>query len=140
MPKDAQHERSYLRLQEILGVDQTVGEITAWMSDSPAVRASFRVRTENLAKTNRAQWNKTQFRKIEGDLHEIKWKADNIEWRAGGFDYQGFFVMVLGFTHKGKVYEPPDWKKTCLRRIGEVKNGRWKRIEFKHFKEKEPGK
>ena len=98
-------------------------------------RAIFRVRTENLAKTNRAQWNKTQFRKIEGELYEIKWKADNVQWRSLGFDYEGFFVMVLGCTHKGNTYDPPGWKATALRRIKEVKNGQWNRIEFKHLKE-----
>lgn len=92
-----------------------------------------------MARTNRAQWNKTQFRKIEGELCEIKWKADDIQWRALGFDYEGAFVMVLGCTHKGNVYTPPDWKKTGLRRIKEVKNGQWNRVEYKHIKEEKPG-
>jgi hypothetical protein len=138
MATDGQPERSYLRLQEIVGAGQLVGEISVWMSGSPAARAALRVRTENLAKTNRAQWNKTQFRKIEGELCEIKWKADNVQWRALGFDYEGFFVMVSGCTHKGNTYDPPGWKETALRRIKEVKNGQWNRVEFKHLKEEEP--
>jgi hypothetical protein len=139
MPTEPKTERSYLRLQEIVGSGQADGEISTWIASNAAAKAAFRVRAENLAKTNRALWNKTQFRKIEDVLFEIKWNADNIQWRALGFDYKGFFVMVLGCTHKGTVYNPPDWKKTALRRIREVKNGQWKCIEYKHLKEGKPG-
>jgi len=139
MASEPKPERSYLLLQEIVGSGQGVGEITAWIAQSQAARATFRVRVENLSKTNRAQWNKTQFRKIEDELCEIKWKADNVQWRALGFDFRGFFVMVLGCTHKGKVYDPHDWRKTALRRIAEVKNGQWKCVEYKHLKEEEVG-
>jgi hypothetical protein len=138
MANEAKPEKHYLQLQEIVGHGRDVGEITAWLANSPRSRAHFRVRAENLDKTNRALWNKTQFWHIQGKLYEIKWKAEDKQWRALGFDFEGHFVMVLGCTHKGKVYTPPDWKKTALKRIVEVENGQWGRVEFKHIKEEQP--
>jgi phage-related protein len=121
---------SYLRLKEIVSSGQTQGEISRWLADYPAARAAFRIRTNNLALTNRAQWNVTQFRHIEGDLWEIKWKTDNLQFRAMGFDYQRYFTMVLGCTHKGRVYTPRDCIKIAVKRISEVKNGSWSLIDY----------
>lgn len=128
-------QKSFLRLQEIRGKGEAVGEITAWLASSAEARAKFRIRTDNLADTPRARWNKKQFRHIEGKLWEIKWKAEDKEWRAFGFDHEGFFVMVLGGFHLGKAHEPRNWKATALTRIAEVTNGQWTRIEFIHIKE-----
>jgi phage-related protein len=140
MTKDNEAGKPSILLQEIVGVGWAVGEITLWLSGSIEARAKFRVRVENMAITRRVFWHKKQFRKIESDLYEIKWKADDQEWRALGFDFEGFFVMVLGCTHKNKVYDPPSWKSTAKRRIAEVKNGKWNRIPFEHVKPKEPDK
>jgi hypothetical protein len=140
MAKVTQPARPSLLLEEIVGVGFAVGEITGWLAASAEARAAFRVRVVNMALTPRPFWHKKQFRKLEADLFEIKWKAENCEWRALGFDYEGRFVMVLGCVHKGGVYEPPNWKKTAQGRITEVKNGKWKRIPFEHIQPKDASK
>lgn len=137
MAKVAQLAKPSIFLTEIVGAGCTVGEITTWLAGSAEARAAFRVRVVNMALTPRACWHKKQFRKVEGELCEIKWKAEKREWRALGFDYEGHFVMVLGCIHKGSVYDPPNWKNTAQGRITEVKNGKWKRVPFEHIK---PGK
>jgi hypothetical protein len=139
MVKVTELAKPSLLLMEIIGAGRAVGEITAWLAGSAEARAAFRVRVVNMALTPRPFWHKKQFRKLEGDLCELKWKAENSEWRALGFDYEGYFVMVLGCIHKGGVYDPPNWKKTAQGRIMEVKNGRWKRIPFNHVRSEESG-
>jgi hypothetical protein len=94
MAKVAQSAKPSLMLMEIVGAGCTVGEITAWLAGSAEARAAFRVRVVNMALTPRACWHKKQFRKIAGELYELKWKAEKCEWRALGFDYEKHFVMV----------------------------------------------
>jgi phage-related protein len=130
--------RNYLRLKEVVGTKG--GEITIWLSDKPAPKAKFRVRAENLAIQPRTQWNKKQFKKLGQDLCEIKWESDNVQYRALGFDHEGYFVMVLGCIHKGKVYDPKNALATAEKRIAEVKNGQWDTREYRHLKEEEPSK
>jgi hypothetical protein len=38
--------------------------------------------------------------------------------------------MVLGFTHKGNVYNPPSWKETIRKNRKDVGDGNWEIVEF----------
>ena len=95
-----------------------IGVITAWLRQYAAARAKFRVRVEHLAKFPRTEWNKKQFRHLGGGLYEIKWEDDK-PFRALGFDKDRHFVMVLGCTHKDKVYQPSNCIATAKKRMKE---------------------
>jgi phage-related protein len=125
-----QFPQSHLKLREISS-DGVIGVLSGWLGRNPEARARFRVRVTHLAKFPRAEWTKKQFRHIRGDLYEIKWEAGNKAWRAMGFDdLDGYFVVVLGCTHKDDVYDPSRCIDTAAGRIKETKNGEWKVIPY----------
>ncbi len=117
-----------LLLKEVVGANGK-GVITVWLADHPGARAKFRIRVMNLRRIPRTDWKKTQFRFLGGGLAEIKWKHSDKEFRAVGFYRGGFFLMLIGCTHKQKVYAPHDWLNTAKRRKGEVENGQWSSVE-----------
>jgi putative component of toxin-antitoxin plasmid stabilization module len=118
----------YLRLKQIAGIDK-IGVITNWLKKEPAARARFRVRVEYLAKFPETERNKKQFRHLGKGLYEIKWESGK-PYRALGYNEGGYFVMVLGCTHKDKVYDPPNCKTTAARLMEESKNGYWNIIDY----------
>src|SRR6266481_3337734 len=111
-----------LLLRELIGSGGR-GVITTWLAKHPGARAKFRIRIKKLQMVSRIDWNKKQFRYLEAGLAEIKWEWGKKEWRAIGFDHKGYFVMVLGCTHKDRVYDPVDWLKTSKLRKGEAERG-----------------
>jgi hypothetical protein len=106
------------------------GVITDWLKNEPAARAAFRNRVKYLRKMKRADWNKKQFRGLQKGVSEIKWESDKKTWRALGFDYGGYFVLLNGCTHKDGVYDPRDWLETAIRRKGEVQLGQWSVADY----------
>ena len=128
MEKVVQFPGSGLRLKELLGVAEK-GLFTLWLSRYPGARAKFRVRVKNLRLTPQAEWNKTQFRHLGKGLSEIKWTFGKKEFRAVGFYHGGYFVVLLGCTHKQGVYDPHDWLQTAKKRKGEVENEEWSTID-----------
>jgi hypothetical protein len=116
-----------LRLKEIVG--SRGGVITEWLSRNQGARARLRIRVLNLRRMPRTEWKKTEFRYVGNGLAEIKWKA-GIQFRIIGFDHGGYFVCVLGCTHKQNIYDPPEWLDTAKRRKREVENGQWSTILF----------
>ncbi|SRR6266568_386801 len=119
----------HLRLRQIAGVGG-VGVISKWLKQYPSSRARFRIRVEYLAKIPRTEWTLKQFRPLGGGLFEIKWEDDDIPFRALGFDRGGYFVMVLGCTHKQKVYDPKNCIATAKKRMKEAQNGYWYSVEY----------
>ena len=120
-----------LRLREIVGANGK-GVITDWLSKEPAARAKFHVRIGNLRLVPRTDWNNNQFHKLKDadGVHEIKWKSGSKEWRALGFDRSGFFVMLIGCTHKGDVYDPKSCIDTAVTRKKETEQGRRTIIDY----------
>jgi hypothetical protein len=112
------------RLQEIVGGNGK-GAITAWLSKFPGSRARFRVRVRDLRRIPRADWTKKQFNGLGDGLHEIKWEWGKKQWRALGFDRNGYFVMVLGCTHKQNVYDPVECLTTARKRKGDTEKELW---------------
>jgi hypothetical protein len=105
------------RLREMVGGNGR-GVITSWIPSG--ARAKFRVRVRNLRRIPRVEWSIKQFRFLTSGISEFKWSWDKKEYRVAGFDFQGHFVMVIGYTHKQGVYDPHDWLNTAKRRKGEV--------------------
>jgi len=121
----------YLRLRQIADASGT-GVITEWLRKEHAARAKFKVRMSYLEKIPRTDLNKKQFNYLEDGLSEIKWESDKKTWRAVGFDKDGFFVMVIGCSHKDGVYQPRDWLKTAKQRKKETLEGKWRIIDYVH--------
>jgi hypothetical protein len=119
---------STLRLEELVGANGK-GVISTWLSSYPGARARFGVRVRYLRRMPPAQWHKKQFRYLEDGLAEIKWDFGKKEFRAVGFYRGEFFLMVIGCTHKGKVYDPHRWLETAKRRKSEVENEQWSTVE-----------
>jgi hypothetical protein len=128
MEKVVQFPGSGFRLSELVGPSGK-GLVTSWLSSYPGARAKFRVRVKNLRLTPRTQWPVTQFRSLGSGLSEIKWKFEQKEFRAVGFDHEGFFVMLIGCTHKQNVYDPHNCLTTARQRKREVENEEWSTIE-----------
>lgn len=115
------------RLREVVG---SRGVITSWLAKEPSARARFRVRVRDLRRISRNDWTKKQFRGLGNGLSEIKWESGKKQWRAIGFDYKGYFVMVIGCTHKDKVYDPVECLKTAKQRKDEVERGLWGMVDY----------
>src|ERR1039457_1076264 len=133
MPQEANNPADpSLRLAELRRNGAKDGIITIWLVGPSEARANMRVRVGYLAKFPRVEWDKKHFHKIKnGDgLSELKWRAEGKEFRAAGYDYKGYFVMVLGFTHKGTVYDPPGWLASAKRNKKYVNDGYWEIVEF----------
>jgi phage-related protein len=128
LPFRSQASATTFRLREV--VKGNKGEMTGWFESNRGARAKFRIRVGHLQKVPRAEWNVTQFRKLEDGLYEIKWKFADKQFRAIGFDHEGWFVMLLGCTHKMSVYDPSQCLSTAKRMKKEVQNGEWKTIAF----------
>jgi hypothetical protein len=93
---------------------------------SPARRAVFDVFMDRIAKMG--TWPNGICDPIRGQkgYWELRWTAEKVEHRIFGY-YGGpsQFVMLIGCTHKGKVYDPQDAFNTLkkLRQKLEVKEG-----------------
>lgn len=74
---------------------------------SPARRAVFDVFMDRIAKMR--SWPSGICDPIRGysGYWELRWTAEKVEHRIFGY-YAGelLFVMLIGCTHKGKVYDP----------------------------------
>ena len=115
-------------LQEIVG--RRGGVITTWLSSDPGSRAKLRIRVGNLRRMRRTDWTDKVFKNLGAGLSEIKWKYGDVPYRALGCDHEGYFVLVIGCTHKMKAYNPRNCIDTARRLIAEVKNGQHISIRF----------
>lgn len=118
-----------LPLKELVG-GSGKGLVTVWLLSFPGARAKFRIRVKHLRRMPPEQWTRKQFHHLPGGLSEIKWEYGKKEFRAVGFYWRGFFLMLIGCTHKQGVYDPHSWLDTAKRRKGEVENEQWNTIGF----------
>jgi hypothetical protein len=83
--------------------------ITDWRKGlSPARRAVFDVFMDRIAKMRAWPSGICDPIKAHKGYWELRWTAEKVEHRIFGY-YGGplGFVMLIGCTHKGKVYDPP---------------------------------
>lgn len=122
----------HLRLAElrIPGTSGT-GQISAALADKPEVRANMHVRARMLSRSQRP-WDRKFYRVIKGakGLFEMKWMAEGRQWRVSGFDYEGYFVMLLLYSHKQNTYSPPNWRDTSKRNYTDVNNGKYDIVTY----------
>ena len=91
---------------------------------SPARRSVFDVFLDRVAKMD--EWRDGICDSIKGQsgFLELRWTAEKVEHRVFGYDGTGkAFVMLVGCTHKGKVYNPPEVFETMKTRAAKIKNG-----------------
>ncbi len=54
---------------------------------------------------------------------ELRWTAEKVEHRIFGRYESMCFLMLVGCTHKGKVYNPPGAFETLKERVGKLNRG-----------------
>jgi hypothetical protein len=91
---------------------------------SPARKATFDIFMDRIAKMK--SWPSGMCDPIKGHsgFWELRWTAEKVEHRIFGY-YGGssVFVMLIGCTHKGKIYDPPSAFQTMEDRSGKLKAG-----------------
>jgi len=101
---------------------------------TPARKASFDVFIKNMAKTS--HWKSPEIKALKGKkwkgLYELRWRsADGVPHRIGGyFSADNEFVMLVGWTHNAKKYDPPSALETLIERRNKVKTGEAHLSEF----------
>lgn len=62
---------------------------------------------------------------------ELRWTAEKVEHRIFGY-YGGvrLFVMLMGCTHKGRVYDPPEAFQPMKDRKRKVSGGEGKLVKY----------
>lgn len=83
-------------------------------------------------------WASPDIRPLNGKpwkgLSELRWRSDGIPHRIGGYiGPANVFVMLIGFTHNAKKYDPPGALETILKRRKQLQNGEATLNEFKVF-------
>jgi hypothetical protein len=83
--------------------------IAEWYCDiSVDARAMFDTLLDVLAKE--AVWKYPEFKPLDDGLGEIRWKCDNKQHRVIGCRWKvpSGYLLLIGCTHKQKIYSPPD--------------------------------
>lgn len=93
--------------------------------DDAALEA-FKSAVRHLAASPRDEWRRPEAAKLTGgdDLFEIRFKANNTQWRPVGFfgPSPGVFTITAICNKKQDVYAPPDAFKTAARRKRQVES------------------
>lgn len=105
-------------------------QIKKWSKKALTIqeRSDFETLLVNLAKSK--QWGLPDFKRMSGGhmagLGEIRWKSpQGTPLRVIGMagTVSGQYVLLIGFSHKGQVYNPPDALDTAVKRKRELANG-----------------
>src|SRR5690348_2257898 len=99
--------------------------ITDWRKGlSPARRAALDVFLDRIAKMS--SWPHGICDPLKGykDCWELRWTAGKVEHRIFGF-YSGRLLlsMLIGCTHKGRIYDPPGVFDTMVDRRRKLTTG-----------------
>lgn len=98
-----------------------------WFDGTPDAQGSHTAIFDGLEQ--RLQWQEPWSKVLDKNNKIIEVRITGpIQWRVLGFygDKRNEFVVVAVCNHKGKIYSPPDIKKTAVKRKKEI--------------EKDPGK
>jgi hypothetical protein len=92
------------------------------------VKEHFLVRLRYLMNVNISDWHRPYAAKLSGvkDVYEIRFKADNKQYRPMGFFGPGKneFTIVVWAIEKGKIYNPHDAVTLSERRRKDVEGGK----------------
>lgn len=78
-------------------------------------------------------WEKMPaFKLLGGGLSELRWKSGGVQYRILGHRLREHeFLMLIGCTHKQKIYDPPDAFQTAKRRLKEISK---KEASYREYK------
>jgi hypothetical protein len=112
------------------------GAITDWRDDLSIVRkADFDLFLK--LKVTEKTWGYPDYRALTGkplkELYELRWKSEGVPHRIGGYiiESENTFVMLIGFTHNAKKYDPSSALDTIVKRRKQILNGEATLNEFK---------
>jgi hypothetical protein len=68
--------------------------------------------------SKKANWSEPEFKRLQAGLGEIRWKVDDVQHRVIGCAWKNphGYLLLIGCTHKQRVYSPPDAIETADRR------------------------
>jgi len=110
--------------------------ISDWREGLPTVTRKADFDSFLRYQSTAEKWESPELRSFSGKkwkgLHELRWKSGGVPHRIGGyFAAPDEFVMLIGFTHNQKKYDPPDMFETILKRRKLLQNGGATLHEFK---------
>jgi len=107
-------------------------KIADWYDDlSAQEQADADEFIKDMRKT--ADWKMPNYRpRLKGyeGLGELRWTSEKKEHRLIGYLRAGTFFAVMGCTHKGKVYDPPDALDQASKRKSQIEAGQAKTVEY----------
>lgn len=108
--------------------------IDDWRSGlSVTRRAEFDVFFRNLVKL--PQWKHPDIGSLKGKqlsgFRELRWRSQNVPHRVGGyFSAPDEFVMLIGWTHNARKYDPPTALEMLPKRKRQLQTGEATLNEF----------
>jgi hypothetical protein len=107
--------------------------VTRWREDlSVRRRVDLDTFLRNMIRSSR--WEMPDFKSLSGQqagFHELRWRAQGVPHRIGGYlETENEFVMLIGWTHDAKKYDPPSALDTLLDRAKKLKRGEGSLHEF----------
>ena len=78
---------------------------------------------------NKKEWKYPEFKRLQGrqyrGLGEIRWQSGGVQHRVIGCNGSGAgeYTLLIGCTHKGRVYDPPSALGTAIQRMRALKDG-----------------
>jgi hypothetical protein len=68
--------------------------------------------------SNKTNWTEPEFKRLDDGLGEIRWKIDNFQHRTigCGWKHPPGYLLLIGCTHKQRIYSPPDAINTAGKR------------------------
>jgi len=112
------------------------GVISEWYKElSIEAQAEFDDTLRFLAATPRSQWQRPEYSPLSKGISEIRFKANNKQYRPLGFFIaeKQQYVLVIGATKKMNVYTPADAIKTAGKRMKEIHEGRSEIIIYDQY-------
>lgn len=111
------------------------GAISKWVQNIQVeAKDDFHDLLNHLEAAQRDLWIRPDYDTLTPpDVGEIRWKSGGKQHRVLGFFKveEKQYVMLIGATHKGRIYTPADAIKTARERKQDVLNGWNKTQEYK---------
>jgi hypothetical protein len=112
--------------------------ITDWRTGLPTAIRKADLDTFLKLQLTKVNWTFPEIRALSGkpwkDLYELRWRSDGVPHRIGGyFAEPRVFVMLIGFTHDARKYDPSETLTTSLKRRKQLQNGEASLNEYKIF-------
>ena len=75
-------------------------------------------------------WARPRYKVLFEGIGELRWQSRQKQHRLIGFFQEEAWIALIGCSHKGKVYKPPDCLETARKRKKHVEEGEVMTHEF----------